>query len=69
MTCLQKDTALVKSTERILSETKTFNIKMNDTCFKSVQNLFLQKDIVEIMSIPNSIFLDGSYNKSVHGCR
>ena len=30
---------------------------MNDTHFKSAQNLFFLKDTVEILSIPPSIFL------------
>ena len=57
MTCLQKDTTLVKSAERVLSETYIFNIKKNDVHFIFVQNLFFLKDIVEILSISPSIFL------------
>ena len=56
-TCFYLDTPLLKSSERLLSETKIFNIKMTDTHFISVQDLFLQKDTLEILSIPPSIFL------------
>ena len=49
-TCLQKDTGFLKSTQIVLSETKIFNIKMNDSHFKSVQILFLQKDTALVKS-------------------
>ena len=38
---------------------------MNDTHFKSAQNLFFLKDTVEILSIPPSIFF-GCYSFCLH---
>ena len=38
------DTALLKFSESVLSETKIFNMKMFDTHFKSQQNQFLHLD-------------------------
>ena len=55
---MQKDTALMKSAEKILSETQIFNIKMIDAHFKSKQNQFLHLDTGTILSAPLYILLD-----------
>ena len=51
------DTALLKSSESVLSETEIFNIKMVDTHFKSEQNQFLHLDTKKIFSAPLYILL------------
>ena len=43
-TCFYLDTALLKSSKSVLSETKIFNLEMVDTHFKSEQNQFLHLD-------------------------
>ena len=56
-TCFYLDTALLKSSESVLSETEIFNIKMVDTHFKSEQNQLLHLDTKKILSAPLYILL------------